>query len=412
MEKERGAIWKFSAYGFLKNLRFFEPFLLLFFLSKGFDFFQIGLLISIREVFVYLLEIPTGAYADVYGRKRSMVLTFIFYIISFLIFYSSNSFLLFSLAMLFFALGETLRSGTHKSIIFAYLDRQGRSDEKVKVYGLTRSYSKIGSSINALLAGALVFFRGDYGIIFLASTVPYFLDLILMLTYPNDKPTPEKDKFLPSMVIQLKETFRSLKKLKDMTIGVVNLSLNSSFFKISKDYLQPILNLWALTLPIMYGYRGEKRTAVVIGIVYFFIFIVAATASRNASRIKNRMGESTQAMNKIYLITFISFILIGIMHFFNLYYPIIFLFFVLYFLRNARKPMMVGYIADIAEDKQRATILSVENQLRSIVALVVAPLLGLLADKFGVYSVFLFTGVLLLMSYSLLRLRPVKSEER
>lgn len=406
MERERGAIWKFSTYGFLKNLRFFEPFLLLFFLSRGLSFFQIGLLISIREIFVYIFEIPTGAYADVYGRKRSMILTFVFYIISFLIFYFSSSFLLFSLAMLFFALGETLRSGTHKSIIFAFLDRQERSGEKVKVYGLTRSYSKFGSSLNAILAGGLVFYRGDYGIIFLASIVPYFFDLILMFTYPQDRPSPSRGKFFPSLVEHLKDTLESFRKLKNMTVGVINLSLNSSFFKISKDYLQPILNSWALTLPLFYGLRGEKRTAIVIGAVYFFIYIIAALASRNASRIKNRMGPSTQAMNIIYLITFVSFIFIGIMNIFNLIYPIIFLFLVLYFLRNARKPMMVGYIADISEEDQRATVLSMENQLRSIIALVVAPVLGFFADRFGVYSVFLLTGIILLLTYFLLRLAP------
>lgn len=34
--------YKFSLYGFLKNLRFFEPFLYLFFLEQGLNFLQIG----------------------------------------------------------------------------------------------------------------------------------------------------------------------------------------------------------------------------------------------------------------------------------------------------------------------------------------------------------------------------------
>ena len=118
MKREKGAIWKFSAYGFLKNQKFFEPFLLLFFLSRNLSFLQIGFLISIRELFTNLLEIPTGAFADVYGKKKSMVWAFVFYIISFLVFYFSNSFIIFTLAMFSFALGETLRSGTHKAIIF------------------------------------------------------------------------------------------------------------------------------------------------------------------------------------------------------------------------------------------------------------------------------------------------------
>ncbi len=68
---------RFSLYGFLKNQRYFEPFLLLAFLEKGLTFFDIGLLIAFREVTVVLLEIPSGAVADVYGRRYFMVLSFL-----------------------------------------------------------------------------------------------------------------------------------------------------------------------------------------------------------------------------------------------------------------------------------------------------------------------------------------------
>ena len=37
-------MFRFSMYGFLKNLRFFEPFLVLFFRDAGLSFFQIGVL--------------------------------------------------------------------------------------------------------------------------------------------------------------------------------------------------------------------------------------------------------------------------------------------------------------------------------------------------------------------------------
>ena len=40
---------KFQAYGFLKNLRFFDPFLMLFFLEKGLSYLEIGTLYAIRR---------------------------------------------------------------------------------------------------------------------------------------------------------------------------------------------------------------------------------------------------------------------------------------------------------------------------------------------------------------------------
>ena len=42
----------------------------------------------------------------------------------------------------------------------------------------------MGSALNALIAAGLVFYTGDYRIMFLASVVPYALDLINLAFYP------------------------------------------------------------------------------------------------------------------------------------------------------------------------------------------------------------------------------------
>ena len=65
-------LFRFSLYGFLKNQRYFEPFFLLLLLDKGLSFFTVGLLIAFRDVAINVLEIPSGAIADLAGRRRSM----------------------------------------------------------------------------------------------------------------------------------------------------------------------------------------------------------------------------------------------------------------------------------------------------------------------------------------------------
>ncbi len=65
-------IKKFCAYGFLKNLKFFEPYLLIFLLSQGISLFQIGILIAVRETIVNLFEVPSGIIADYFGRKKEL----------------------------------------------------------------------------------------------------------------------------------------------------------------------------------------------------------------------------------------------------------------------------------------------------------------------------------------------------
>ena len=176
--------YKFCTYGFLKNLRFFEPFLILFFLEKDLSYLQIGVLYTLREVTRNILEVPAGVAADVLGRRRTMISSFSFYILSFLIYSLSRSMLLLAAATVVFGLGEAFRTGTHKAMIFDYLERYGWADQKVHYYGNTRSWSQAGSALSALLAAALVFHSGRYLYIFLYSTIPYVLGLGLMLTYP------------------------------------------------------------------------------------------------------------------------------------------------------------------------------------------------------------------------------------
>jgi len=78
--------WKFRAYGLLKNLRLFDPFLVLFFREVGLTFLAIGSLYAIREISTNVLEIPTGVFADAFGRRRAMIAAFASYLVSFAVF--------------------------------------------------------------------------------------------------------------------------------------------------------------------------------------------------------------------------------------------------------------------------------------------------------------------------------------
>jgi hypothetical protein len=60
-------LWRFCLYGFLKNQKYYEPFLVLFFLEKGLSYTLIGALLGFREICINLMEFPSGALADLYG---------------------------------------------------------------------------------------------------------------------------------------------------------------------------------------------------------------------------------------------------------------------------------------------------------------------------------------------------------
>ena len=177
---------RFCAYGFLKNQRYFEPFFILFLMSKGLSFFEIGLLVAVREVSANALEILSGALADTWGRRRAMVLSFAAYILSFVIFYLATNTWVLAFAMAVYGVGEAFRSGTHKTMILTWLQSQGREDERTAVYGTTRSWSKIGSALGVVLGAMWVVVTEDMSALFLWALIPYALDLLNLATYPSD----------------------------------------------------------------------------------------------------------------------------------------------------------------------------------------------------------------------------------
>jgi len=177
--------WRFRAYGFLKNLRFFDPFLILFLRDVGLIYLAIGSLIAVREICTNIFEIPTGVVADTFGRRRAMLLAFVAYIGSFVVFGLLSGYALFLLAMVLFALGEALRSGTHKAMTLEHLRQNGMEDRRVAYYGRTRAASQFGSALAALLGAGVVLWGGSYRAVFLASLIPYVLGLLLMASYPR-----------------------------------------------------------------------------------------------------------------------------------------------------------------------------------------------------------------------------------
>ncbi len=406
---QKTMLFKFSAYGFLKNLRFFELLLLLFLTEhRGLSYTQFGLLIGMREVFIYLLEIPTGIVADVTGRRRAMVMAFGSYLVSFAIFTFARSFWAFVPAMILFAAGEAFRSGTHKSMIMHHLDLEGLSGQRVHYYGYTRSMSRLGSALAAIGVGAFAFLGGGYDIIFPATMVPYALGLLLMLTYPAELDgKTERKKILRAMWRHTADSFRSLWKTRDLTRVVVNESVFDAFFKAAKDYLQIIVKTAALGLPVLLAAADRERTFLLVGVVYFLVYMNSFVSSRLSGHAADRASDLARALNGLFWAFALGFCLVGVLYEHDLAVPAIVVFFFFYTLYNLRKPMAIGYMSDLIPGQQRATVLSVQSQLRAIFAAVVAPLLGWVADQpyLGVSGAFVLAGAALLILGLLVRLR-------
>ncbi len=394
--------YKFCFYGFLKNLRFFDPFIILFFLEKGLTYFQIGSLYAIKEVTINILEIPTGVVADALGRRRTMIASFLSYIFSFLIFFFARTYLLFIPAMLLFAFGEAFRTGTHKAMIFEYLNLKGWRDQKAYYYGHTRSWSQLGSALSAIIAAVIIFWRGNYSAVFLFSTIPYILDLLLMISYPKvldgTRNTMDKQKLGETIRLVLKEVFASIKEIA-LLKAIGNVSLHSGYYKAVKDYLQPLVKTFALSLPIALALTDHQRTAVLVGVVYALIYLLTSVSARKSGVIAHRFRNLAIPLNLSLFLGLLAGGISGTLFVFGIPSLAVVFYIGIYIMENFRKPIGIAWISEELKEDILATALSVQSQTATIVTAGVALLIGALADHFGIgYGLLIVSGILFIPS--------------
>jgi len=405
--KENRQIKKFCLYGFLKNLKFFEPYLYIYLIQVvHLNLFQIGTLFSIRGIIIYLFEVPSGIFADQYGKKTELMFCFIFYIASFFFFFLGGSYAIVAVAMVLFGLGEAFRSGTHKAMIYSYLEQKGWFEHKTFVYGRTRSFSLIGSSLSAFTAIFLIIKLPRMQSIFLFSIIPYILDFLLIWSYPKSLNEPVETTvsikiFFTYSIKQLKNVFAntSLRKV------VVSSSLFDAIFKVLKDYIQPILKDLILIsgIYIVVSMEVDTQLKIILGLIYGVMYVFSSWVSRNVYRL-NLKFKSDKLMD-------ISFDILGIV-FFIMFFAIktkimlvvILLYFFLYLLKDGRRPLAVDVFGDYMKRDERATVMSIESQVGSLFMIVLAPLLGYVADRFGIAILFFVIGLLILILNRFLRL--------
>lgn len=396
--------YKFCLYGFLKNLRFYEPFLMLFFLEKGLSFLEIGTLYAIREVSINIIEIPSGIVADTLGRRRSMAISFLAYILSFIVFFFAQSYWILFVAMIAYAGGEAFRTGTHKAMIFEYLQMHEWSHLKAHYYGHTRAWSQAGAALSALIAAFLVFWRGSYAPIFLFTIIPYVLDLGLILSYPAnlDGPRHVSDKTVREEFTTVFSSLIKSLKNRDLLRAIANQSLYSGYYKAVKDYLQPILKSLALALPVLLALEGDQRTAIITGVVYAALYALTAYASKSSGRFSERFDTLAIPLNRMLVLGILFGILSGIASWLGVPSIAILLYIGIYVVENLRKPMGIAYVTERMDQASLASSLSVESQAETLVAVAIALLLGFFSNLLGLgLGLLVVSGISLVLAFFL-----------
>jgi len=151
-------------------------------------------------------------------------------------------------------------------------------------------------------------------------------------------------------------------------------------FKATADYLQPVLKNAALLLPILIAWEDTRRSAVLVGVVYFILYLVSAYASRSSHRVTRYAGGEEGGSRLLWKVVFLLYLALIPLLFLGYYYVAIIGFIGLYVVQNFWRPILISRFEDYATEAAGATVLSIESQAKSVSTMVVAPVLGVLVD--------------------------------
>jgi hypothetical protein len=179
--------------------------------------------------------------------------------------------------------------------------------------------------------------------------------------------------------------------------AILNSASFTALFKTTKDYVQPILKAFAISLPILMALNDTRRAAVIVGLVYFLIYLLTSYASRSSDRFSKRFDNLPKAVNLTFFVGAVFLTIAGVASWSSLAILSILVFLGLYIVQNLRKPMNVAFISDQISYRVMASGLSVESQFTTILMAIFSPLLGLLADNFSVGTALAAFGIGMLL---------------
>lgn len=376
-------------YNFLMQLNITSAIWVLYLAFKGMSLVEIGLLESIFHITSLLFELPTGAIADIYGRKFTVVLGRVISVVSSILMITSNSFWGFAIAFVLSSASYNLNSGSSEALIYDSLKGIGEEERYRKIWGNLAFVMSIAQGIAVLLGGILSDVNFLYA--YIVGTIIQTVALLASFSF-HEPETAEvetnEEKRGNAVLNQILISIKVL-KVRKMVLYLILFSalagsLQTTVFFYSQKYFSDM---------------SYSKTA--IAIICAGSSLIEAFASKYAYKLEERLKLRgtliTVAALNISALAGLAFMK-------NLSVA----FFILTSITGGLAfTIFSDYINSRTPSEYRATILSFDSLCFSIFMICIFPLFGLLADKISFSATFAVTALLYIpvMVFLMLKLK-------
>ena len=395
--------------------------LTLYYLWRGLSYFDIALVQSVGAIATAVLEIPTGWISDRCGHHIVLKIASFSRLVAIVTLTFANSFLLMVASELFFSLASASQSGAGSAFLFEATNANSGMDRKNGAYALILSKMTGTQSIIRITVRLIapVLFSINPLIPFVISIFIYFLGLLVTLEFkendvsPNRRNNclPEEDGFIRTRTskLNLKENvqtfFQELIKILKTNIFISLCTVSAISLILVSNYSQFIApNLTSMGFDIKF--LGIVTAAASLG-----EFFGSRLTAKIVKTLKNSYKKSAEDIiafsgNVEFLIILAILSVIAILMLCAGLIPSIYVCIFTYVAINLFSTTLSILINNqmnlIAEENNRATLLSVSNQIEEIASVVSDPLIGIALDFSGFGITYVGLGCITLVVIALI----------
>lgn len=365
---------------FFRDLSFFGAVTVPYFLDwLHVDYTKIFVLEAWFILWIVLLEIPTGAVADKYGRNISLALGALFFAIDLFIFGTTRNYYILYIAEFLGALGYAFTSGADKALIYDSLIEMKKKGEGKYYLSRFEAAGTLGILVSfplgSIIAGAnLIEYPASLPFTFILSSVSLMLAFFVYLLIKEPKRNVPTENFVKLGIDGLKY----LNKHKMLRAFAINSTLVSAITFFMFWLYQPLSKSVGINITY-YGFIGA-------GFNLFQILLLF-----NVKRLENIFGMKNILF---YSALLPSVLFIGLAISKNIYFVLSSIFLIAG--SRLRIPILSDFMNQHIESKNRATVLSSVSLIERIVIAILYPIVGYLTD-ISLNYVLIFLGMLALI---------------
>jgi MFS family permease len=382
---------RFYWYRLTKFSLFHIAILVLFYQQRGLSFSQIMLLQSLYYLAKVISEVPTGAWADRVGRKKSLVIGSFFHSLAYLLIFLSHSLFLFVLGEAVAGISMSFAYGADSALAYDTLKSLGREDEYQRIEGNGNGMRQLSFALFAPIGGLLA--TVSLSLPYLASSVGIFASGLIALTFVE--PPVDSTGNLAGQLEVRRRFYHEVQK--SLGLMVENRQVLWLIFFFSLVFLATRLGFWT--------YQPYFKTVglplSLFGVVMAVFYLLSALISKQADRLEKILKENLMllAMPVSVLTSF------ALMSVFPYLWGISFIL-IQQFTTGVHEPVLKTYLNRHTPSEVRATMLSLQNMAGNTAFALFAPFLGSLVDSFRLQNALLiFASAIIILSGLLWRLR-------